>query len=530
MNIKRKGSFYTPEDIALWMSERVLKGFCEKPLIDVLEPSFGDGVFIKSVLSFSDTRPCCIDAVEYDKEAFRIVNEKYKKHSNLINEDFLFCSSLKKYDIVIGNPPYIVKKRLNKTQSEKCKDIHLNTGMKDREVANIWTSFLLKSSKLLKDEGVLGFVLPTELLQVNYTQEIRRYLLSNFERLEIVSFKKLAFKDIQQDTVILIAYKKAVLPKGLYFAEVSSVNELSPSELLFEEHHGNHDVKWSSYILSESDMSFIKDITSRCKKISDLCTSVAGIVTAANGYFIVTQDDVDAFELEGYVKKIIQKGMYVNGSVELLEKDYSSLKSTSKPCYLIDLNGIPESNFSKGLMEYLTKGVDQKIHERYKCKLRKRWYDVPSIWKSEGLFFKRGHHYPKLLVNKANVHVTDAAYRINMKEGYDIESLAASFYNSLTLLYSELSGRYYGGGVLEITPNEFKQLPIPKYQVNRHEYKRFVKNFKEKSSIEQFVQENDHNILSAIPQISKEEICLINELYKKVKNRRLRSTANENYT
>jgi adenine-specific DNA-methyltransferase len=48
-----------------------------------------------------------------------------------------------------------------------------------------------------------------------------------------------------------------------------------------------------------------------------------------------------------------------------------------------------------------------------------------------------------------------------MKEDYDLNSLIFSFYNTLTLLMSEIEGRYYGGGVLELIPSEFKKLPIP---------------------------------------------------------------------
>ena len=50
---------------------------------------------------------------------------------------------------------------------------------------------------------------------------------------------------------------------------------------------------------------------------------------------------------------------------------------------------------------------------------------------------------------------------IRVKEGIDVNSLTFSFYNTFTFIYAELMGRYYGGGVLELTPNEFKGLPLP---------------------------------------------------------------------
>ena len=41
-----------------------------------------------------------------------------------------------------------------------------------------------------------------------------------------------------------------------------------------------------------------------------------------------------------------------------------------------------------------------------------------------------------------------------------MRGICYSFYNSLTLLMSEIEGRFYGGGVLELTPSEFRRLPI----------------------------------------------------------------------
>lgn len=521
MNSKINGSFYTPEDIAFWMSNECLGGFPSNKEIRILEPSSGAGIFIKALLSI-DANYHSIDAVEYDVEAFNKSNAFRNKKINIFNDDFLFWEKRKKYDLILGNPPYIMKKSLSNEQAEKSKLIHIKAGLKNREISNIWTPFVIKSAEILTEDGILGFVLPTELLQVNYAKEIREFLLEKFQRVEVISFKSLAFENLEQDTVILLAYKKPTRRKGLYFAEVTSVDELTTKKIKYEKHHGDKEAKWSSYILTEGEIAFIKNISEKCSKVSDLCTSVAGIVTAANDYFILSKDEVEQYNLEKYVKKIIKKGLYVNGSAELAEEDYLRLKDEDRPCYLLDLNEFSDEKFTDGLKDYLNYGVSLKIPDRYKCKLRKRWFDVPSVWKSEGFFFKRSHLYPKLLVNKADVHVTDSAYRIRMNDGGCIESFTASFYNSLTLLCSELGGRYYGGGVLEITPNEFKGLPIPHKKHSKKSYKKFIVEFNKKSSIEDFLMENDKLILSSIDGIKDGDIETLQFLYRKVKRRRLR--------
>ncbi len=213
--------------------------------------------------------------------------------------------------------------------------------------------------------------------------------------------------------------------------------------------------------------------------------------------------------------------MFVNGSARVSPESHDQLRAAGKPCYLLDLNGIARSKFNKGLTDYLLIGHSKNIPNRYKCLKRKRWFDIPSIWKSEGFFFKRGHAYPKIIDNQADVFVTDAAYRIKMNKGYSMEGLIMSFYNSLTLLCSELFGRYYGGGVLELTPKEFRSLPLP-YVHPSSNYEQFLSGFEGKDCIEELLQKNDRQILQSTSEISNDDMLRIHNLYIRVKQRRLR--------
>ena len=46
-----------------------------------------------------------------------------------------------------------------------------------------------------------------------------------------------------------------------------------------------------------------------------------------------------------------------------------------------------------------------------------------------------------------------------MHNRIDVKSLVFCFYNPLTLAQCEFVGRYYVGGVSELTPNEFRSIP-----------------------------------------------------------------------
>ncbi len=69
-------------------------------------------------------------------------------------------------------------------------------------------NFLVKSTILLNANGVLAFVLPSEFYEFKFAEEIREYLKTQFQRIEIYTFNDLMFECKGQDTIVLIAYKK----------------------------------------------------------------------------------------------------------------------------------------------------------------------------------------------------------------------------------------------------------------------------------------------------------------------------------
>lgn len=209
---KELGSFYTPQNLADWVVGRIIS---QKTVRSVLEPSCGDGVFLVSLYKLLSTLPQTT-VVDIDKDAISKVRKRFSK-SNIIDSDFLFLDIERKFDLIIGNPPYISKKNILPTQIKQCRKIHVNNGLKDREISNIWTAFLIKSCSLVNPSGILSFVLPAEFLQVKYAQEIRNFIVHNFARIEILSFRNFRFEDTEQNTIVLFAYKKTEKSKGVFF-------------------------------------------------------------------------------------------------------------------------------------------------------------------------------------------------------------------------------------------------------------------------------------------------------------------------
>jgi adenine-specific DNA-methyltransferase len=281
-------------------------------------------------------------------------------------------------------------------------------------------------------------------------------------------------------------------------------------------------IKWTHHILSTEELILLNNIKDSLKIISNYCSSKPGIVTAANDFFIIGSDIEKEYNLEKYTKPIIQKGSFVNNIIVFNQSDYNQLSLSGKPSRVICFSESDIEFLKDKIFDYLSMGMNLKIHDRYKCKLRTHWSIIPNIsTPPEGFFFKRSHYYPKLLKNEANVLVTDSAYKIGMLSGFNINSFIYSFYNSLTLTFAELEGRYYGGGVLELTPSEFKKLPLPYNSITEQKFGTLSENFKSNTDIKSILDNNDFELLSGFG-LEKEHILKIQNIRNKLVDKRLK--------
>lgn len=530
---KQTGSYYTPTHIANFIVKRVFNK-SEENRLTILEPSAGDGEFIRALsnnILCSDIKVEKILAVEISETE----SNKIKKNINLdeldvVHADFLdFQTGLQdcSFDLVIGNPPYVKRNYLSDKQIELCAAIHAQfPTLSTSTVKNIWSSFLVRSISLLAENGILALVLPSELLQVKYAKELRELLLDEFERIEVFTFNELLFKECKgQDTLILIAEKKSSAP-GLFFCNIEVPGELGGdvTKLKLNEHKVVNSLKWTSHALTTSECSLIEKFIKKIPKVNDISSSKAGIVTAANSFFIVNQDNINKYSFEKYAKPIIQKSTYVGCGVVFDNKSFNELLTLGTPCFLLDFNNGFDVSDNLSKSQYILEGVEQGLHNRFKMLSRKEWFHVPNIGTpAPAFFFKRCHEYPKIVKNEANVLATDTAYLVYPKDNYDINSLIFSFYNSLTLLLAELYGRYYGGGVLELTPNEFKSLSIPYISISDSDFEIYSKEFMNISSIDDICLKYDAIILkNSFPKITDEQIKKLQSIRKKLSLRRQR--------
>jgi len=161
----------------------------------VLEPCGGDGMFIDALLE------CCpdviIDTCDLDVNAVNTMKHKYFSHKNvsvreadtLTDSFFDEVSQFGYYDKIIGNQPYGGWQEYSRRGELKQK----YNGFYIRETYSL---FLLRCVSLLKDEGILSFIIPDTFLFLYNHKQLRKYLLEHTSIREIAIFPSKFFPGV----------------------------------------------------------------------------------------------------------------------------------------------------------------------------------------------------------------------------------------------------------------------------------------------------------------------------------------------
>lgn len=522
---KLRGGFYTPEPIASFVLKWAFNG---NEKLDILEPSCGDGVFLKEIQK-GDYSYNSVTAIEYDADEAKKAKSIGLLNSKVINSDFHeFCINTdKKFDLIVGNPPYIRYQFFNKKQQMFASEIFQAANLKYSKLTNAWVSFVVGSSLLLKDEGKIGFVLPAEILQVSYAQTLREFLAQFYNKINIVSFEQLVFPDVQQEVVLLLCEKNKFGTHLIEHLELKNADELKSLDVTkLKSPQKKIDFKlnkWTFYFLSQDEIDFLERLQDEqvIKKMRDYANVEVGITTGSNPFFTVPLSTVKQYNLEKYAKPLVGRSVQVP-SVIFTDEDWKKNRESEARTHLLTFPKMAKLNGSIGARDYISWGEGEKINEGYKCRIREEWQIVPSLRTSDALFIRRNNLYPKFIINEAQAYTTDTMHRVTVKSGTELNALTASYYNSLSLAFSEICGRSHGGGVLELMPNEVEEILLPYDEAHAELLPIINKMIRSNDDISEILKITNKKILEENFGFTKSEVMMADNIWKKLSNRRLK--------
>ena len=279
-----KGSFYTGSEIA----KDFVKDLDFSLGQIIFDPACGSGAFLFN----SDAPSEQIFGVDFDPIAIMIAkfnyfikfpNAKYPKLYSVDFFDWFSQNSDKRFDYIIGNPPYGANIDLTKVPIK-----YVVSG-------ESFSFFIEFCYKLLKENGLFRFLLPESILNVKRHTDIRDFILDHTNLTRIKQYTK-KFSGVMSDVYML------QLDKGLSNNVVfeNATTTVIPKTLYKE-------LKNHIFIhLSDEDVAIIEKI--KQLKRYDLSTSVFGLgVVTGNNKKKLFQEQIPGSEPIYTGKEIVNK-------------------------------------------------------------------------------------------------------------------------------------------------------------------------------------------------------------------------------
>lgn len=138
------------------------------------------------------------------------------------------------FDFVVGNPPYLEAKKMNKKTKELCTETcpDIASGAFD-----LFVCFIDKGLRLLNKNGQFGYIFPNKFLIANYARKMREALLNNYTIKEIIDVSECeVFENVSVYPIILIVENRKPNNSIIKTAEkISSTTELGDKSFITNE-------------------------------------------------------------------------------------------------------------------------------------------------------------------------------------------------------------------------------------------------------------------------------------------------------
>lgn len=328
---KKFGQYFTPKEIVKEMMKlsRILDytkdGYNVSNEIDILEPSCGEGTFIKEIINEINginkntdkkyNKNYNITGIEIDdtlKQNLSNVSNTSNNSNisiNILHQNFLSYPTNKKFDLIIGNPPYIKYSAISKETKDIldtpifcCEDESNPFVISDilNQQSNLYLYFILKCFAQLKDKGELIFIVPREFLNSTSAEKMNEILYENGTITDILDFgDSYVFKGVSPNCIVFRYVKGDYSRQTIYRKFRFNREKGTLTDKTYEDSADKNkeermnDLSYRKFYLNEGKLLFLKlssydinDINTQKKlKFSDLFFVKVGAVSGADKYF-----------------------------------------------------------------------------------------------------------------------------------------------------------------------------------------------------------------------------------------------------
>lgn len=441
---------YTPASLA----KAMIQSLGPLPNQTWLEPSYGKGVFLKQ-LKDQGIPKARIVGVELEESEASL---------NKIAQLFCHCDYLqwsresrRKFDRVIGNPPYVSVSKL----PDGLADSVMQTSVFGRDCkvprqANIWYAFLCSSLTMLKPNGCLAFVLPASWDYAAYASDLRTRISSHFEQFFVIRSRKPLFTEVQDGSVILV---------GLGFGKKNRITARVECEGLKET---NSILKRLPKVKRTEIRDCVEDEQSLERSLptlGDFIEIKLGGVTGQVSYFLLDEEK----RLERKIPKraclpVLSKSNHIVAA-EISKENWESLMQTNNRVWLFR----PSSRMAEHpeVINYFNLplecgGCDR---DRYKISSRDVWYQTPMPSSFDGFVSGMSGQGPFLSFKKMDrLSASNTLYVFTFKQPISKHkkyAVAMALLSSFCQVQLKESCRRYPSGLPKFEPSDLKRIRLP---------------------------------------------------------------------
>jgi adenine-specific DNA-methyltransferase len=500
-NNKEKGTVYTPEPIASYMIENTIMAqqLIDNPYIKIVDPSCGTGNIL--IPCFKFLRNLYVENLTAINEKngsnikFKCINEHIIKHnlygfdiddiaikilvidlydlsggsicSNIFNEDFLLYEKGHKYDIFIGNPPYVGKKSIDK---EYASHLKIRYSEVYRDKGDLSYCFFKKALEDLSKMGKLTYITSRYFLESPSGEDLRKVLkgVCNIDR--IIDFYGIRpFKNVGIDPVIMfitnqqkeqneIEIIKPISIKGKNNREFYNSLFLKMGNEFNKFYINKNELNNKGWILrDEKQRNIINKIEQRSfTHLSNICNSYQGVITGCDKAFVLTDDISHRENIEKNIIKPWIKSSYI-GKNEVLRKD----------SYIIYSDLINNLKEYPSAIAYIGKQKEKLLKRRECVKGIRKWYELQwgrkqNIFEGEKIIFPFKASSNRFAIDKGSYFSADV-YALILKENvpFTYDFLLYLLNSKIYEFYFKTFAKKLGEDAYEYYPNNLMKLCMP---------------------------------------------------------------------
>ena len=391
----------------------------------VLDPCFGEGVFLDSIVANTNYRAY---GYEIDKKLFNGY-AKDEKVEAIYNADFLLNPINTKYDGIIMNPPYIRHEKIDDLQGygiTKGKLAKKTVFSKLPRTANLYMYFVVKAINILKANGELIVIFPESWLNSKGGVTFKGILSSQCSVERRIYVSGSAFeKDALVDVIIL------KLKKNVEFAdcEAQYVNIDGDS-------------------ISKRKVEKFQQTSHNRVPFASYSTIRRGLTTGCNEVFVNPQIKTS----KELLVDIISSPKSVSG--------FTTTNAVTDKLLLVQSDSI----LNKELKNYLVNWEKTIIKTRKpktlaeKIKKNEQWYLLNDVACKGIIFGYMVRNDMRFILNDSGLTARDNFYIIT--PSIDIHTMFALLNNYYVYTQLEMSGRKYGGGMLKLQKYDVESLTL----------------------------------------------------------------------